>query len=193
MILWALRRERERAEQPCPRIIGFQQNPHGASARAPFSRFPGTVLGPCWEYLGLSGQSMGCLGVIFDHFCNEFEPQLDYVLLDEKIVKGAFSTAYKNFIADHKTITVRIPYIGKEFSGDFKSKQYFDVDHHLKPEKKKKAARSTPNMSAKPNSKPSQNVELSSLDSPNWIKDEVIDQYLDLITKQYTDLEKVLN
>ena len=42
-------------------------------------------------------------------------------------------------------------------------------------------------MSAKPNSIPFQNVELSSLDSPNWIKDEVIDQYLELITKQYTD------
>ena len=40
--------------------------------------------------------------------------QLDYILLDEKIVKDAFSTAFKNFIADHKSITVRIPNIGNE-------------------------------------------------------------------------------
>ena len=64
--------------------------------------------------------------------------QLDYVLLDEKIVKDAFSTAFKNFMGDHKSITVRIPYIGNEFSEDFKLKHFFDADHHLKPKKKKK-------------------------------------------------------
>ena len=113
--------------------------------------------------------------------------QLDYVLLDEKIVKEAFSTAYKNFIADHKTITVRIPYIGNEFSEEFKSKQYFDVDHHLKPDKKKKAASSKNTLSAKPLAKAPPNMELSSLDSPNWIRDDLIDQYLELITNQFTD------
>ena len=105
--------------------------------------------------------------------------QLDYVLLDEKIVKDAFSTAYKNFMGDHKSITVRIPYIGNEFSEEFKLKHFFDADHHLKPKKKKKEKEAT---------KAAHDIQgatkdLSSLDSPNWVKDEIIDLYFELIMK----------
>ena len=104
--------------------------------------------------------------------------QLDYIILDEKIVKDAFSTAFKNLITDHKSVTVRIPHIGNEFSEEFKSKFYFDADHHLKENKKKNTARRMDDKTG--------DFELSSLDSPNWISDEAIDNYFELIKSKFT-------
>ena len=98
--------------------------------------------------------------------------------MDEKIVKDAFSTAFKNLITDHKSVTVRIPHIGNEFSEEFKSKFYFDADHHLKENKKKNTARRMDDKTG--------DFELSSLDSPNWISDEAIDNYFELIKSKFT-------
>ena len=103
--------------------------------------------------------------------------------MDEKIVKDAFSTAFKNFMGDHKSITVRIPHVGNEFSENFKTKYYFDIDHHLKTNKKKKTARTEISPSAEKHT----DIELSSLDSPNWITDEAIDIYFGLIKKEFTE------
>ena len=78
--------------------------------------------------------------------------QLDYVFLEEKFVKDAFSTAFKNFISDHKSITVRIPDIGNEFSEDFKTKYFFDIDNHLKQKRKNKTGKKMENSAKKLNS-----------------------------------------
>ena len=33
--------------------------------------------------------------------------QLDYIFIDERRIKNSYSTSYKNFISDHKSITIR--------------------------------------------------------------------------------------
>ena len=107
--------------------------------------------------------------------------QLDYILLDEKISQYSFSTAFKNFMSDHKSITVRIPYIGNEFNEEFKSRLFFDSAHHLKPNKetRKDCIRTKEN--------PGCSNDFSSLDKSNWIKDDIINQYFELIKKAHEE------
>ena len=59
--------------------------------------------------------------------------QLDYILVDKDLVEKSFSTAFNNFISDHKSITIRIGLNENQFTEEFKVKQTFDQESHLKP------------------------------------------------------------
>ena len=64
--------------------------------------------------------------------------QLDYIFIDERMIKISYSASNKNFISDHKSITIRIPFINNEFSELFKTLINFEEDHHQNPLKKQK-------------------------------------------------------
>ena len=117
--------------------------------------------------------------------------QLDYILIDEKIIKDSFSTAFKNFISNHKCITIRIPKIGNQFCDKFLARQYFDEEHHLKQKRKFQYSmkEEDENSMKAPEPLPSTltDLELTSLHSPNWIKDEVIEKYFQLIQGSSTE------
>ena len=115
--------------------------------------------------------------------------QLDYILIDERIIKYFFATAYKNFISDHKSITIRIPSIENEFCENFIAKQNFDEDHHLKKKNKFKLPKSTENLDHRKHlqydsSTTMTDLELSSLKSPNWIQEGIVNHYFQLIKEK---------
>ena len=58
--------------------------------------------------------------------------QLDYILIDQKLKAICFSSSFNNFISDHKSITARIGLQRNQFSEEFKQRQTFDSESHLK-------------------------------------------------------------
>ena len=60
--------------------------------------------------------------------------QLGHILIEEKY-QEQFCNIIKNFLSDHKTITIRISYIGNKFSKEFEGLINFDEEHHLKQKK----------------------------------------------------------
>ena len=111
--------------------------------------------------------------------------QLDHILIEKKIIKDSFVTAFKNFISDHKAITIRIPKIGNLFNKDFEALMFFDEEHHLKqnkqrePEKNKEVVKSQ-----KENSMDLTDSEKNSLNCRSWVKDGVIDKYFNLLQEE---------
>ena len=63
--------------------------------------------------------------------------QLDHIILKNEMAKCSFTTSYLNFASDHKSLVIRIPLPGNEFSEHFLEQVNFDSNHHLKRKKDK--------------------------------------------------------
>ena len=62
--------------------------------------------------------------------------QLDYILIEKLLNTTCFVTSFNNFISDHKSITARIGMTGNMFSDEFKERNTFDSESHLKAKQK---------------------------------------------------------
>ena len=58
--------------------------------------------------------------------------QLDYILIKKTLMVSCFATSFHNFISDHKSITVRIGLDDNNLTDEFKQKNTFDQESHLK-------------------------------------------------------------
>ena len=133
--------------------------------------------------------------------------QLDHVLLNSSKFKIYFSTSFINYTSDHHVITARIALLGNQFDDNFLKKMSFNVDIETRKAKKMKLEKETKTHIRTPydgddheksekqeaqkegrsednlynTEEHSSNINLSCLFSPNWLNDEVIDNYLNLL------------
>ena len=112
-------------------------------------------------------------------------------LLDCQKFKNYFVTSYINYTTDHHVITSRIASKGNDFSEQFKQKRTFDVDKETPKRKRRKIEKreavilldnETEELNQRPNTLT--DIDLSCLLSPNWLNDNVINTYLELLKKR---------
>ena len=117
--------------------------------------------------------------------------QLDHIILDCQKFKNYFVTSYINYTTDHHVITSRIASKGNDFSEQFKQKRTFDVDKETPKRKRRKIEKreavilldnETEELNQRPNTLT--DIDLSCLLSPNWLNDNVINTYLELLKKR---------
>ena len=115
--------------------------------------------------------------------------QLDHVLLNCTRFKVYYTTSFINYTTDHNSLSSRIAKVGNTFSDRFLQKLSCNVD---KETKSKSDGRKQEFDSKPTRQKPKEEDEmdtvsqddLTCLFSPNWLNDEVIDNYLKLLNKQ---------
>ena len=122
--------------------------------------------------------------------------QLDHILLNKEKFKVYFATSYINYTTDHNLLSIRIGKTGNAFNTNFLQKMSFNVDKETKNragERKHVFVSPLPKVrreeSKKSRKRPMETdsqagINLTCLFSPNWLNDEVIDEYLKLLNKQ---------
>lgn len=136
--------------------------------------------------------------------------QLDHVLLNCNRFKLYFSTSFMNFTSDHHTIIIRVSSENCSFTDDFLEKMSFNADRETKnakrrgtpiadrePKKARKEVFKNEKKENKRDSKkefvsedfmeeeqtPTKQIDLTCLYAPNWLNDEIIDCYFELLNK----------
>ena len=124
--------------------------------------------------------------------------QLDHVLLNCTKFEHYFSSSFMNFTTDHHAIVVRIPKTGNKFNTKYLEKLSCNDDlRTFRPKSRpsdweprtptkissNKKDTGVPLKEQKRSQNNSSNINLSCLYSPNWLNDEVINEYLKLVNK----------
>ena len=114
--------------------------------------------------------------------------QLDHIALDCQKFKNYFATSYINYTTDHNVITVRIASKENEFSEQFQQKKTFDIDKETPKRKRRKIEKREEIIhlieDETEESNTSTDIDLSCLLSPNWLNDNVINTYLEILRKE---------
>ena len=126
--------------------------------------------------------------------------QLDHILLNRAKFKVYFATSYINYTTDHNLLSIRIAKTGNAFNTNFLQKMSFNVDKETKnksgkrknifvsPLPKARKEESKKNRKSPMETENHAGIDLTCLFSPNWLNDEVINEYLKLLSKQTTSL-----
>jgi len=116
--------------------------------------------------------------------------QLDHILLDCHKYKTHFVTSFINYSTDHHVITARIASEGNDFFEKFQQKRTFDVDKETPKRKRCRIEKREAVIvlddaeEIKPRPITLTNIDLSCLLSPNWLNDNIINTYFEILKKK---------
>ena len=115
--------------------------------------------------------------------------QLDHILLDCKLFPDHFVTSFRNHTTDHYVPVVRIPKFGNKISKTFLERIYFDREHWTKATKRKRNDNGNNDENAyKKRAKSKESCSLKCLLSPNWLTEEILNEYMKLLEKLNSDV-----
>ena len=115
--------------------------------------------------------------------------QLDYILVDKDLVEKSFSTAFNNFISDHKSITIRIGLNENQFTEEFKGKQTFDQESHLKPKEANMLTESSESDNAMEMSDSDNSFTSTNVDEPMSLDDDYDVNTQALFSRRFKNLD----
>ena len=105
--------------------------------------------------------------------------QLDHIFLNSEKYPSYFTTTFFNHSSDHYLICIRLSKKKTNFTENHLKKTLFSSEKCTKSIVKK---RISSNKNTSENSSQTSAINLSSLISPNWLDDEVMNKYLELLS-----------